>query len=190
MAANFGLVAHAAERNADEFASGRSSDRLAERGLADAGWTDQTKDRASQLVGALLHGEIFDDALLDLLETIVIGIEYLLGERQVFLDLRLLIPRNREQPVEIIAHDGCFRRHRRHLTQLLELVLRLLTRLFREFGVLDLFFELGEFVLAVLVAQFLLDRLHLLVEVVLALRLLHLTLHPRADALFYLKDGD
>ena len=45
-------------------------------------------------------------------------------------------------------------------------------------------------VLAVLVAQLLLDRLHLLVEIVLALRLLHLALDARADALLDLEHGD
>ena len=51
--------------------------------------------------------------------------------------------------------------------------------------------ELGRLVLAVLeLAQLLLDRLHLLVEVVLALRLLHLPLDAGADALFHLQDGD
>src|SRR5258708_28945774 len=41
------------------------------------------------------------------------------------LDLRLLRPRDREQPIEIVAHDGGLGRHRRHLPQLLELVRRL-----------------------------------------------------------------
>ena len=110
--------------------------------------------------------------------------------RQVLLDLRLLVPRDREQPVEIVAHDGRFGRHRRHLPQLLELVRRLLARFLRELGLLDLLFEFGELVAAFLVAQLLLDRLHLLVEVVLALRLLHLALDARADALLDLQHGD
>ena len=83
MAADLGLVAHAAERNADELASGRLGDRLAKRGFADAGRADQTKDRAGQLIGALLDGQILDDPLLDLLETEMIGVEDLFGERQI-----------------------------------------------------------------------------------------------------------
>jgi hypothetical protein len=56
---------------------------------------------------------------------------------------------------------------------------------------LDLLFELGDLVLAVLaLAELLLDRLHLLVEVVLALRLLHLALDARADALLDLQHAD
>ena len=69
-------------------------------------------------------------------------------------------------------------------------MLRLFAGFLRELGLLDLLFELGDLVLAVLVAKLLLDRLHLLVEVVLALRLLHLALDARADALFDLQDGD
>ena len=57
----------------------RASERLAERGLADAGRTDQAKDRAPQLVDPLLHRQIFDDALLDLLQTVMILVEDLLA---------------------------------------------------------------------------------------------------------------
>jgi hypothetical protein len=110
--ADLRLVAHAAERHAHELAAGRLGDRLAERGLADTGRADKAEDRAGQLVGAVLHREILDDALLDLLKPIVIVVENILRLRQVLLDLRLLVPRDREQPVEIVAHHGCFGRHR------------------------------------------------------------------------------
>ena len=66
----------------------------------------------------------------------------------------------------------------------------LLAGFLRELGLLDLVFELGELVAAFLVAELLLDRLHLLVEIVLALRLLHLALDARADALLDLQHGD
>src|SRR5262245_36621616 len=190
VAADFGLVTHAAERHAHEVAAGSAGDRLAERGLADAGRADQAQDRAGELVGALLDREILDDAFLDLFQAEVIVVEDLLGEREVLLDLGLLVPGDREQPVEIVAHDRRLGRHRRHLAQLLELVGGLLARLLRELGLLDLVLDLGELVLAFLVAELLLDRLHLLIEVVLALGLLHLALDARADALLDLQHGD
>ncbi len=109
---------------------------------------------------------------------------------QILLDLALLVPRNGQDPVEIVAHDGGFGRHRRHLPQLLEFGRRFVARLLRELGLLDALLEFGEVVLAVLVAELLLDRLHLLVEIILALRLLHLALDARADALLHLQDGD
>ena len=46
MAADLGLVADAAEGDADELAAERARDRLAERGLADAGRADQREHRA------------------------------------------------------------------------------------------------------------------------------------------------
>ena len=144
-----------------------------------------------QLVRALLHGEVLDDPLLDLLEAEMVVVEHGLGAEQVLLDLRALAPRDAEQPVEVVAHDGRLGRHRRHLAQLLQLGRRLVAGLLGELGLLDPLLELGQLVLAVLaVAQLLLDRLHLLVEVVLALGLLHLPLDARADALLHLQHGD
>src|SRR4051795_10905366 len=84
------------------------------------------------LLGGCWAARVFDDPLLDLLQTEVIVIEDLLGQLQVLLDLALLVPRDRQQPVEIVAHNSGFRRHRRHLAQLLELVGCLFARLLRE----------------------------------------------------------
>src|SRR5262249_2847815 len=70
-----------------------------------------------------------------------------------------------------------------HLPELLELVRRLLARLLRELGLLDLVLDLRELVLAFRVADLFLDRPHLLVKKKLALGLLHLALDARADAL-------
>ena len=50
VAADLGLVAHAAERHAHELAIERSGDRLADRGLARSGRPDQRQDRAGALV--------------------------------------------------------------------------------------------------------------------------------------------
>ena len=87
MAPDLGLIVYAAERDAHEVAAGRLRDRLAERGLADARRTDQAQDRPGQLVGALLDGEIFDDALLDLLEPVMVVVEDLLGVDEILMDL-------------------------------------------------------------------------------------------------------
>ena len=45
VAADLGLVVHAAEADAHEFAAHGAGDRLAERGLADAGRADEAQDR-------------------------------------------------------------------------------------------------------------------------------------------------
>ena len=75
VAADLGLVAHAAERDADELAAERARDRAAERGLADAGRADEAEDRALHVVLELAHREVLEDALLHLLEAVVILVE-------------------------------------------------------------------------------------------------------------------
>ena len=120
----------------------------------------------------------------------MVVVENVLCEDEVLLDLRLLVPGDRQQPIEIVADDRRLGGHRRHLAQLLQLVLRLFARLLRQLGFLDLLLDLLQLVAPLLVAELLLDRLHLLVEVVFALRLLHLPLDAGADALFHLEDGN
>ena len=75
MAADLRFVVHAAEADAHELAAHGARDRLAERGLADAGRTDEAQDRRLALRRELAHGEILDDAALDLVETVMILVE-------------------------------------------------------------------------------------------------------------------
>ena len=114
----------------------------------------------------------------------MVVIELLLGFHEVGLDILALAPWQGQEPIEIIAHDGGFRRHRRHLAQFLDLGFGLGAGFLGERRVGDLLFQFGHFVafaaVAALFAQLALDRLHLLVEVIFALGLLHLPL----DAVF------
>src|SRR6202161_1507200 len=187
MTANLRFVADAAERHANELAARRFRNGLAERGLADTWRTDEAQDRPGQLVSALLHGEILDDTLLDFVQAEMIGVQNRLRSRKILLDLRPLLPRNRQQPIKIVAYDRSFSRHRRHLPEFLDLGERLLSRFLRESRRLDTLLELRHSIRAVLVAKLLLDRLHLFVEIIFPLSLLHLPLDSRPDALLNLE---
>ena len=189
--ADLGLVPHPAERQPHEFAVGRLGDRAAQRGLADARRADQAEDRALQRAGALLHGQVFQDAFLDLLQAIVVVVQDLFGLGQVDGLGLGLAPRDRQQPVEIVAHHRALGRHRAHVAQLLQLALGLGAGLLGQLGLLDALFQLDQFVArVVLLAQLALDRLHLLVQIIFALGLLHLPLHAAADFLLDLQDAD
>jgi hypothetical protein len=72
MAPDLGLVAHAAQRHAHVLAARGLGDRLTQRGLADAGRPDQAQDRRLELVDALLHRKVLEDAVLDLVEAVVV----------------------------------------------------------------------------------------------------------------------
>ena len=120
----------------------------------------------------------------------MVVVQYLLGVGQVVVDAAALLPRQPDQRVEIVAHDGGLGRHRRHQLELLQLRVGLVARGLRHAGRLDLLLELLEVGTLLAFAQFLLDRLDLLVQVVLALALLHLPLDAATDALLDLQDVD
>ena len=74
--ADLGLVADAADRDADELAAERPRDRLAERRLADAGRADEAEDRPREVALLQLRDrEVLDDPLLDLVEVEVVLVE-------------------------------------------------------------------------------------------------------------------
>ena len=59
------------------------------------------------------------------LQAVVILVEDLLGLGDVELVLGLVVPGQRQDPVDVVAHDGRFGAHRAHHLELLELLLDL-----------------------------------------------------------------
>ena len=183
MSANFRLIAHATQRHAHKVAPGCFGDGLTQRGFTHAWRPYEAQDRAPQLIGAGTNGQILQDALFDFFQAIVIAVEHLFSRINVFLGLLLLAPRQSEQPIEIIAHDGRFCRHRAHLLQFFEFGFGLGAGFFGEFGFADLLFQLLKLIPTfVLLAQLALNGLHLLIQIIVALALLHLPLHAVTDA--------
>src|ERR1051325_7748584 len=72
VAADLRLVVHAAERDPLELAPRGARDGLAERGLADSRRADEAEDRALAGRIELAHGEMLEDATLDLLKAVVV----------------------------------------------------------------------------------------------------------------------
>ena len=64
MAANFGLIPHAAEGDPDIFAPKAARDRICNRGLADTRRADQTDDLALYRIGEFAHGKNFENPFL------------------------------------------------------------------------------------------------------------------------------
>ena len=179
VSANLGLVAHAADRDAIELAADRLADRFAERRLAGARRSDEAENRAVRIAAAqLAHGEILDDALLRFVESVVPVVE----RRFDFLEIdlffaRLLVPRQRQHPVEIRAHDLVLARRRREHAHALGLAPRFLRDFLGKLCLFDLLEQIDRFLLArIRFAQLGLDRAQLLAEIELALVLLDLDL--------------
>jgi hypothetical protein len=103
VAADLRLVAHTAQREPHELAVHRTRDRLGQRGLADAWRARKREDRRLRLLHQRAHRQEFEDAVLDLLETVMILVQNLLRLLEVATLLGLLVPGDRDQPVEIVA---------------------------------------------------------------------------------------
>ncbi len=93
-----------------------------------------------------------------------------------------------EQGLDVVAHHGGLGRHGRHQLELLDLGIDLDQGFLAHAGRLDLFLHLVDVGALFAFAEFLLDGLDLLVEVILALALFHLALDAAANALFDLQD--
>ena len=181
MAANLGFITHAAKRQPHKLSSSRARNRLAETGLADSRRTNETENRSLRVLYQLSYGQVFEDAIFDLFQTVVIFVQNFLGLSEVFDLFRLLLPGHAQQPVDIRARDCAFGGHRRHGLQTMQFLKGLLFSLFGHARLFDLFLQLVEFGALVLAAQLFVNRLDLLVEIILFLRLLHLALDARLD---------
>ncbi len=183
MAANFRLVVHAAEAHPHELAFHRPRDRLAERGLADAGRPDEAQNRSFALRRELAHREVLDDAALDLLEAVVILVEN--APRLGNVDRALLgqRPRQFDQPVEIGADHAVFAGRLRHALEPAQFLARLVLDLLRHPGLGDRLVELGDFggLALFALAKLALDRSHLLAQQRFALTFVERRLGLLAD---------
>ena len=195
MAADLGLVAHAAQRHADELAAHGAGDRLADRGLAGAGRPDQGQDRARLAVGRdvalgaqLLDGDVLDDAVLDVLQARVVGVEDLARVHGVEALLGALAPRHGDEPVQVGPDHVALAAALAHALEAAELALGLLAHLVGHAGVFDLLAVLVDD-RAVVLAELAADRLHLLAQHVLALLLADAVLDVLADLAAHLQLG-
>ena len=191
VAADLRLVVDAAEAHAHELAAHRAGDALAERRLADAGRADEGEDRAADLVGEGADREVLEDALLDLLEAVVVLVEDLGGLLDVVEVVGRDVPRQADEPVDVRPDHADLGRGGRDPAHPVDFLERAGLDLVGHARGLDLLAQLVDLgLLRVLLAQLALDGLHLLAEDVLALGLVHLGLDLGLDPALELVDLD
>ena len=110
----------------------------------------------------------------------MIGVENFFGVIDGANLFGFFLPRNGQHPVEVISGDGGFGGHGWHGFELLQLQRRLFKDIFRHAGHFNFLLQLVEFTFLA-AAQFLLNGLDFLVEVILFLGALHLPLDARLD---------
>ena len=111
VAANFRLIVHAAERNAGVSCGRSARAMLSGNGrFADARRADEAQNLPRQLRRELAHGKRFEDALLDLIQPKMVGVENARGGANIQPLLRALVPRQLQHKIEIIAQQRRLRR--------------------------------------------------------------------------------
>ena len=193
-AAQFGLIAHAAQAHANEGAPKGAGNALAQASLADAGRADEDQDwlapRAPAILAegraALLDRQILKNALLDLHQTVMILVKHLAGVGDINRLAGVLAPRQLGQPLQIGTHHLVLGRAAIDPTQAPQLAVGLFARHLRQIGRVQLLAQIVEIGgLAIILAQLLLNGAHLLAQIELALllggTLLHLLAQPGLD---------
>ncbi len=182
VAADLRFVMGAAQRDALELAPGGARDRLPERGLAHAGRADEAQDRALAVRIELPHREVFEDAALDLLQSVVILVEHLPGLRDVDGFGVADFPGKLAQPLEVSAQHRTLGAAFAHALQALQFLPGVLERFLGHARFVDRLLEVLDLSRAVLAfAEFLLDLAHLLAQHMLALALVELLAGLVAD---------
>ena len=178
VAADLGLVAHAPERQAHELAAHRARNRTPERRLAHPRRPGETQDRPLGILFELAHGQIFEDAVLDLFEVVVVFVQDVARVRNVEVVLGRHRPGQVDEPFQIGPHHRVFGRLGRDDLEALEFVVGRLERGFGHLGLVDLLAQFVQLAGArVAFAQLLLNGPHLLAEVEFLLVLVEFGLH-------------
>src|SRR5207302_7388966 len=80
---NLGFVVHATQRNPHEFAPQGARNRFPQRSLSDARGADKAQDWPFHVRLQTPHRKIIENAILDLLQVVVVRIQNLLGLRNI-----------------------------------------------------------------------------------------------------------
>ena len=139
MTADLRLIMHPAEGHPHEFSFQGRGNGVSERGLPHSRRANKTEDRALHVALELAHRQIFEDALLDLLEVVMVRIQHLPGPGQVHIVRGLTAPGEFQHPLQIGPDDPVFRRGRGDLFQAAQLPLGLLEHIVGQVGGLHFF---------------------------------------------------
>ena len=183
MTADFCLVSHAAQTHADIVSSHCSGDGFCNRGLAHTGRTHQTDDLSFDVWFQLAHCQNLQDSFFHLLQAVVVGIQLLLCLVDVQPLLGHVVPRQREDCIQIVSGHHCLLAVVHHLGKFVDFLSQLLFGFFVGSHLFEFLTVLLDFLVAVLIlAQLGMDGFELFPQVVFLLVAVHLLLHPLGNA--------
>ena len=187
MSANLALVVQATQRYTAKLTAQGSGYALTQRGLTNSRRAIEAEDWRFQIALELDYSQVLENTVLNLLKAEVVGIELLACAVEVKVVLGNLVPRKVEHQVEIGHLYRVLRNRRVEALELCNLLVKNLCNLPLPNLLLGSLAELLH-VAIYIVAQLLLNGLHLLLEVVVALLLVNLGLHLLLNLLLEFKE--
>ena len=174
MSADLRLVVDAAERYANALTVSCAGNAHRDAGFARARRAYKTQQAAAGLGRKLPYGKVFDNALLDLFKAEMILVESLARFFNISCLLGFYVPRQLKANVEIAADDRGLCRAEWLLCKVGHFLEELLLYLLRKLQVADLLTVFADIVGRIVLTELLLDYLHLLAQIVIALAAVYL----------------
>jgi len=170
VAADFGLVAHAAQGDAGELPAEGIGDAAAQGGLADTGRADQAEDRPLELLAAFDDRQELEQAVLDFDQAEMLVVENPLGLGEVNFVFGFLFPGQGQNPINVVPRDRVFGGGGGHLLEAVQFLVGDVAGFGGEGGLLDAFAERAHLArVGVAFAQLTLDGAELLAKEEIAL---------------------
>ena len=187
MTADFRFITHTAQRNAGKFTLNSLGNTACQTGLAYARRSYQTQNRSACAFGQCTYCQILQNALLNLLQAVVVIIKNSLSLIQVKIILGKFAPRQCQQRINIGADYRSLRRHRRHFRQTSQLLIDFFRNVLRHFQLGHLLLVVSDFCLHVFVfAKLLANSLNLFTQIIFLLILLHLLVYLLGNIFGYI----
>ena len=187
MAADLRLIPDAAKADLDKLPANRLGDCFHNTGFAHAGRSNEAQDRSLHILFQAQHSQVLNDPFLDVLQAVMVPVQDFPGPVQVQVVLRFLAPGKVEDPLNIGLADRAFRTAGRHAGKPVQFLFALGAGFLVQRRFSQPFPKI-RCIRFVPVAQFGLDRLDLLTQVIILLVLLHLFPDAGLDLLFRIRD--
>ena len=185
MAAYLSLVVYAAQGDAHIFAAQGFGDALAERCLAHSRRTVEAEDGCLVRFAVAQGGQVFQDAFLHLLHTIMVAVQDALGIANVQVVVGMDAPGQADNGLQVVQLHVIVRHLRIDAFELLQLAAEDGLHLFREYQPGGFLLQVGHVAVLVL-TQFALNVFYLLVEEELLLLLVQFFAGLLLDFVFQL----
>ncbi len=191
MAADLGLVVHAAQGDAHKLAAQSPRNGTTERGLAHTGRAQKTKQRSMDPAAQLVNREVVEDAFFDVIQVVVILVEHGARGAQIHRIFARFFPRQLDQDVHVTPYHGRFGALGAHLLQASQLLVRLGAGVGRQSPRFDPLPQVLDLVAErIRIAQLVPNLAQLLAQVVVALGLGHFLFGTALNAVLHLQDSD